>query len=177
MEFRRGCEFLGTGLWMVVSYQMGARNWIQVLYKCNIAHNCWPTSPGSINVLKKIYFEDYLLFCSISRSFYMFLCVPCACSAGGSQQRVWDFLKLENLPATMWILGMEPETSGRTASVPYHWAISLSMNLLKRGNIFIRYSILQRDNRPWPSELITYTRRQTSISAATGCMTNEWRTK
>ena len=54
----------------------------------------------------------------------MFLYEPCACSASRGQQRVWDFLKLKNLPAIMWMLGTEPETSGRTASVLNHWAIS-----------------------------------------------------
>lgn len=161
---------------MAVSYWMGAGNWIQVFCKCSLACNCWPTSPSSNKVFeKKNFFLRTIYFFILYLEVFTCFSVHCVhvvpveasrgCEISGSYRTCQP-------PCGCWEWNLRPLEE--QASILNHWSIFLAptaLIFLKRGNIFIRYSVLQRDidlDTPHPPELPTYTRRQTSILAAKG---------
>jgi len=48
-----------------------------------------------------------------------------ACISAGGCQNPWDW-SYRQLGAALWVLGIEPWSSGRTTSAPNHQTISLS---------------------------------------------------
>lgn len=61
----------------------------------------------------------------------MYVFVPHACRIQGDKKKESDLLALKlSLPAVLWILGIEPESSGRAASALNHGAMFPSQQLI-----------------------------------------------